>query len=154
MYIVSACLLGVKCRYDGETNLLPVMEELLLRGCAIPVCPEQLGGLSTPRRPVELVGGDGRQVLIGSAKAMTVDGKDVSRQFIAGAKEVLKLALKSGSEAAILKNGSPSCGCTRIYDGSFSGKKIPGMGVTAAILAQAGITVYSEENYHKNGGCK
>jgi len=118
------------------------MAVLMAEGKAIPLCPEQLGGLPTPRPPAQIVGGDGCDVLAGRAWVRTGDGQDVTNAFIKGAREVLKVALLVRAERAILKDKSPSCGPERIYqrDGL-----VPGMGVTAALLAQNGIPVESED---------
>lgn len=141
--LVSACLLGETCRYDGrskpnkEVILLSKKEEL------IPVCPELLGGLDAPRGPSEITGGDGNDVLEGRAKVMSKDGRDVSEFSIKGARAVLEVAQKEGITEAHLKSKSPSCGCGKIYDGTFSGKLKTGDGVTAALLKKNGIRVVS-----------
>lgn len=142
--LVSACLLGQPCRYDGGTFDYPEFRNI---PDAVPVCPEQLGGLPTPRMPAEIVGGDGMDVLIGQAKVLRSDGVDVTQEFLQGAQEALLLALKNGATQAVLKARSPSCGCHAIYDGTFSGKTIPGQGVTAALLAAQGIKLSDEETY-------
>jgi uncharacterized protein YbbK (DUF523 family) len=121
------------------------IQKLIREGKAIPVCPEQLGGLSTPRNPAEIVGGDGEDVLDGKARVMDRTGKDVTEAFIRGAYEALHLAKAVGAKEAILKEKSPSCGSCVIYDGTFQGKKKAGMGVTAALFQRHGIRVYSEE---------
>ena len=112
----------------------------------IPYCPEIAGGLPTPRAGAEIVGGEGIDVIRGKARLINENGKDVTNQFIKGAKNTLKVAKMHHATMAILKQGSPSCGSRFIYDGSFSGKTIPGKGVTAALLEQNGIKVFSEEN--------
>ncbi len=118
---------------------------MLKEGKAIPVCPEQLGGLPTPRNPAEIVGGDGDDVLDGKARVIDLEGNDVTRQFLAGAEQALQLAQKVGATVAILKENSPSCGSSHVYDGSFSGNKKPGVGVTAALFRRNGIRVESEK---------
>ena len=142
MIIVSACLVGLRTRYDGG-RLAP--DEVLLRlarlGQVIPVCPEQLGGLATPREPAEIVGGDGQAVLLREARVLTRDGRDVTEEYIAGAQEVLRLAQLAGVRRAILKERSPSCGSSCIHDGTFSQKLTSGWGVTAALLRREGIEV-------------
>lgn len=143
---MSACLLGVDCKYNGENNFDKEVLKLLSRESLIPVCPEQLGGCSTPRPPVEIVEGDGGGVLDGVSKVMTKDGYDATDNFIKGANEVLKLAQMMNIKKAILKARSPSCGSCSIYDGTFSGKTKKGSGVTAEILERNGITVLSEED--------
>ena len=135
--IVSACLLGYKCRYDARS----CSEILDTEGEAIPVCPECSGGLSIPRSPCEIAGGDGESVLVGEAKVLTKDGEDVTRQFVIGANITLRTALENGVTTAYLKSKSPSCGLGRIYDGGFKGKLKDGDGVTAALLKRNGINI-------------
>jgi len=145
MILVSACLLGINCKYNGENNL---NENILNLGNQIvPVCPEQLGGLSTPRCPCEIVGGDGHDVLCGKARVLTDKGVDVTEAFISGAKMTQQIAEITKSKTAVLKANSPSCGSNSIYDGTFSHKKCPGDGVTAALLKQNGIKVITEEAF-------
>ena len=134
--LVSACLLGICCRYDGRGNPDDAVLSLLNRDdiTLIPVCPEQLGGMSTPRIPSERR--DGRVV--------NRAGEDVTSQFIRGAEEALRIAKLYGCQVAVLKERSPSCGCGRIYDGTFSGKLTDGDGVTAELLRREGIKVYGE----------
>lgn len=150
MIIVSACLAGVNCKYNGGNNLVKEIAELVAKGEALPVCPEQLGGNPTPRPAAEISGGTGAGVLDGKARVIRKDGKDVTAEFIKGAEEVLKLAKLAGASRAVLKARSPSCGCGRIYDGSFSGKLADGNGVTAELLARNGIRVSTEEDFKKN----
>ncbi|WP_124727857.1 DUF523 domain-containing protein [Staphylospora marina] len=147
--IVSACFAGLHCRYDGKHNRVEEIVELIRSGEAIPVCPEQLGGLKTPRPPAEIVGGDGDDVLDGKARVVDNRGNDVTEQFLRGAREALALAKAVGAKHAILKEKSPSCGSCAIYDGTFSGRKKPGAGVTAALFRRHGIRVESEENFSK-----
>lgn len=132
--LVSACLLGLCCRYDGCAK--PNEDVLALRGkhTLIPVCPEQLGGLATPRPPAERKG----------ERAVTKAGGDVTKEYVRGAEQALKLAKLLQCQAAVLKERSPSCGCGQIYDGSFSKTILPGDGVTAALLKANGIPVYGE----------
>ena len=145
MYLISACLCGVNCKYNGKNNLNNRCLELLREEKAILVCPEQLGGLSTPREPAELIGNT-REVLEGiDGKIISISWKDVTEEFLKGAKETLKIAKAIGAKKAILKEGSPSCGCNFIYDGSFSGNKIRGKGLTAYMLEREGIKVISEK---------
>jgi len=145
MIMVSACLAGINCKYDGGNNLIPWIRDLVADGKAIPVCPEQLGGLPTPREPAEIAGGFGGDILEGKARVTTCSGEDVSAAFLRGAVEVLNLARLVGAACAILKERSPSCGSGWIYDGSFTHTPVPGQGVTAALLKENGIPVYSEE---------
>lgn len=141
MIIVSSCLAGIPCRYDAKSKPNPSVVALVESGQAIPLCPECLGGLPTPRPRAEIVGGDGADVLDGIALVRTEDGQDVTESFIKGADAVLKAAREVGAKKAILREKSPSCGSERIYDGSFSGVKRSGDGVAAALLKRNGIIV-------------
>ena len=134
--LCSACLLGVQCRYDGKSNLNEKVLDLATKEILIPVCPEQLGGLPTPRTMAEKKGG----------KVITKDGDDVTDSFKQGAKQVLKLAKIYGCKEAILKQRSPSCGSGKIYDGTFSKTIVNGDGVTAELLKKNGISVKTEED--------
>ena len=146
MILISACLLGCACRYDGKSKPHPLAQELARQGLAVPVCPEQLGGLPTPREPAEIVGGDGRDVLNGRARVMDRQGRDVTAAFVQGAEKALAEMQKCGVTHAVLKGKSPSCGTAVIYDGSFSGTLKPGNGVFAQKLVNEGIPVYTEED--------
>jgi uncharacterized protein YbbK (DUF523 family) len=141
MIIVSACLCGVNCKYSGGNNLNEEVLRLLARGEAIPVCPEQLGGLPTPRPTMEISGGTGADVLDGEARVTSSSGADATECFVKGAQEVLKIAEAAGASEAILKSNSPSCGCGRVYDGTFSGRLVEGNGVTSELLIRNGIKV-------------
>ncbi|MBR6677883.1 MAG: DUF523 domain-containing protein [Oscillospiraceae bacterium] len=132
--LMSACLMGVNCRYDGGGKTLPQLPQLMERYHIIPVCGEVMGGMTTPRIPSERVGD----------KVMDRAGRDVTEHFRRGAEEVLRLARLYGAEKALLKERSPSCGSGEIYDGSFSGTKTAGWGVTAELLRGSGIAVYGE----------
>jgi len=134
--IVSACLAGLATRYDGKDGAHPEVLKLIARGLAIPVCPEQLGGLPTPRAGREIVGD----------RVVTKDGEDSTGAFTHGAEQALKLARLAGCTKAILKARSPSCGSGKVYDGTFSGVLVPGDGVFAAMLKAEGIQVISEED--------
>jgi len=134
MIIVSACLAGLKCRYDGKDNACTKVIDLIKNGCAIPLCPEQLGGLATPRTPAEII----------NNKVIDSDGIDVTENFLAGAEETLKLAELINCKEAILKQRSPSCGFGQIYDGTHSGILISGNGITAQLLHDKGISVKTE----------
>lgn len=134
--LCSACLLGIKCRYDGESKSNKKVLKLAKKEFLIPVCPEQLGGLPTPREPAEQRG----------RKVFTKSRKDVTKSFKRGARQVLKIAKLFGIKEAIFKQRSPSCGCGQIYDGTFSGRIIRGDGVTTALLKRNGIKVVSEED--------
>lgn len=149
MLLVSACLLGVECKYNGLTNAHQQIQELAKRGGVIPFCPEQLGGLSTPRPPVEICGGDGRKVLGREATVLSSRGEDVTEAFLKGARESLKIARLFHSPAALLKEGSPSCGSSSIYDGTFTHTKRKGQGVTAALLEREGVVIFSEEEWER-----
>lgn len=133
MIVVSGCLAGIRCKYNGTESTDKAVLELVKQGKAIPVCPEQLGGLPTPRPCCELLDG----------KVVTTLGADVTVQFLKGAEEGLRLAKLVGATKAILKSRSPSCGCGKIYDGTFSGKLIPGDGLFAEMLKNNGIDVES-----------
>jgi len=134
--LVSACLLGVNCKYDGGNNRNEKIISLLRDEILIPVCPEQLGGLPTPRVPSEIKGD----------RVYSVEGKDLTENFIKGAKETLRIAKLYGVKEAIFKDGSPSCGVNYVYDGTFKGKKIKGKGITARLLEKEGIKVISEKD--------
>ena len=146
MKLVSACLLGIKSTWDGKSKKDEKIIELSKKEILIPVCPEQLGGLPTPRIPQEIQGCSGEKVLDGKCKVKNKTGKDVTKQFIKGAKETLKIAKLFKVKEFIGKSKSPSCGCGEIYDGSFSGKLIKGDGVTTALLKRNGIRVITEKD--------
>jgi len=145
MILVSSCLAGLEVRYDGKHNLIDSIQELVQEGKAIMVCPELLGGLSTPREPAEIVGGRGEDVLDGTAAVVTKSGADVTEPFIRGAYETLNKAQGLKATLVVLKENSPSCGSTHIYNGKFENEKVPGEGVTAALLRRNGIEVISEK---------
>ena len=134
--ICSACLLGYNCRYDGKSKPEKKVMSLALEKVLIPICPEQLGGLSTPRVPSEIQG----------EKVISREGVDVTARFEHGAGEVLKLANLMGCKKAILKQRSPSCGSGQIYDGTFSGNVIKGDGITTKLMKLNGIEVITEED--------
>ena len=147
MRLVSACLLGIKCAWDGRDRYRNrKVIELLRKETLIPVCPEQLGGLATPRDFQEIEKGSGDNVLDGKSRVKNKIGQDVTRQFTGGAKEALKIAKQYNIKEFIAKSRSPSCGCGSIYDGSFSRKLIQGNGVTVALFKRNGIKVISENN--------
>ncbi len=139
--LVSACLLGTPCRYDGNRKPNAAVRALGERYRLIPVCPEVMGGLPTPRLPSERVGD----------RVLRSDGVDVTAEYCRGAESVLNIALCEGCHIAILKERSPACGCGRIYDGSFSGILIPGNGVAADLLLKAGLWVAGESEVE--AGC-
>ena len=146
--IVSTCLVGVHTQWDGGCSKVDDIVALIKSGRAVFLCPEQLGGLSTPREPAEIEEGKtAADVLAGRAKVVARTGQDVTVQFMGGAQEVLAFCQAFGIKTAILKARSPSCGSRRTYDGTFSETTRPGRGVTAELLEQNGIKVYSEETY-------
>jgi len=134
--LVSACLLGVHCNHRGEASPSPAVAEMASRWRLVPVCPESLGGLPTPRPAAELQA-DGT--------VRTVDGADVTAAYHRGAHAAVALARAVGAAEAVLKARSPSCGCDGVYDGTFTRARIAGQGVTAAALTAAGLRVCSEE---------
>lgn len=136
MILVSACLAGYPCRYDGKCNTKKEIVQLVKEGKAIPVCPEQLGGLSTPRPPAEVVSKKGENMRI-----LNINGIDVTKSFINGAQCVLEIAKLYNVKKAILKSKSPSCGYGFIYDGTFNGKLIPGNGLTSELLEKNNISI-------------
>lgn len=135
--LVSACLFGINCRYDGRSKPDKKVIKLATKEILIPVCPEQLGGLPTPREPQEQKG----------SRVFTISGKDVTENFERGAQQTLTIARLLKCKEAIFKQESPSCGCGRIYDGTFTGKLIKGDGVTASLLKKNGIRIMTEEDF-------
>ena len=149
--LVSACLIGENVRYNGrikhhESNMLA---DWKLQGRLVPFCPEVAGGLPVPRPCSEILCNDGSTVLHGHLRIMNIKGKDVTQYFVTGAQKTLELACLHKTKLAILKDGSPSCGSTYIYDGSFSGVKKPGKGVITALLQENNIRVFSEREISK-----
>lgn len=144
--VVSRCLMGDGCRYDGKDQCVAYVKELVKQGRAIPICPEQLGGLSTPRQPSERVG----------TMVISRCGNDISEAFQTGAELALHIAQTHEARMAILKSLSPSCGKGQIYDGTFQGTLCSGNGVTTDLFLQAGIEVLNEEEgyewYEKHQG--
>ena len=132
--LVSACLLGVSCRYDGQSKAYPLMDELCRRHEVVPVCPEIFGGLPTPRVPAERQG----------ERVVTKTGGDVTAEYRRGAGEAVRLAQTLGCTVAVLKERSPSCGSGQVYDGTFTGTLTEGFGVAAERLMAAGIRVIGE----------
>lgn len=132
--LISACLMGINCRYNGKSEIIKELEELKDKYNLIPVCPEIYGGLKTPRNPAERV----------NDKVLTNSGEDVTENYEKGAEEILKLAKFYDCKYAILKERSPSCGFGRIYDGTFSKTTIDGNGVTADLLAKNGVKIIGE----------
>lgn len=139
MYIlVSACLLGINCRYSGDSKLCEDIVALKDKYSIIPVCPEQLGGLKTPRLPAEIKNG----------RVINRNGNDTTEGFAKGAEAVTNIAKLFGCKYAILKKNSPSCGFGVIYDGNFSGKLVEGNGLAADALSKMGVTVLNEDNFN------
>ena len=132
--LISGCLLGLCCRYDGKSKPNENIRALSEKYYLIPICPEQLGGLSTPRDPSEIIG----------ERVVSCTGIDVTAEYRRGAAEALRLSQLFGCKKAILKERSPSCGFGRVYDGSFSGRLVDGDGVAAALLAANGIEIFGE----------
>ena len=135
--LISACLIGLNCKYDGGNNENSKLVELMKEKDLVPICPEQLGGLKTPR-----VSAERKQ-----EKVITKEGVDVTKEYQKGAEEVLNLAKKLNIKKAILKSRSPSCGIDEIYDGTFSHNLVKGDGVTAELLKKNGIEVISSDRY-------
>ena len=139
MIFVSACLVGINCKYNGGNNYNQKIFDLVKEGKAIPICPEQLGGLKTPRVPVEI------KVIDGKRRAINKEGNDVTENFERGALEVLELAKKLNIKKAILQPRSPSCGFKKIYSGNFDKKLVDGNGILAELLLQNGIEILTPE---------
>ncbi|MFA4994833.1 MAG: DUF523 domain-containing protein [Bdellovibrionales bacterium] len=139
MYLVSACLTGVKCRYDGSDCANRIVQDMVNRGVAFPVCPEQLAGLPTPREACEISTDEK-----GNKKVVGKSGRDYTQEYREGAERTLALCKAKGVNEAILKSNSPSCGCGKIFDGTFSGKGVKGDGITTELLKKNGIQVKTE----------
>jgi uncharacterized protein YbbK (DUF523 family) len=144
---VSSCLAGIECRYNGSHSLVEKIKGLVEQNRALLICPELLGGFSTPRESAEIVGGTGEDVLDGNAKVIEKSGNDVTELYIKGAYKALNIIQEANVEYVVLKENSPSCGSTIIYNGEFSNTKIAGEGVTAVLFKRAGIKVISEEQF-------
>lgn len=138
-YIVSACLAGIYCRYNGQRQTHPAVIKLIEEGRAIPVCPEQIGGLATPRPPCEIV----------EDRVLAKTGEDCTHAYELGAEECLRLAKLAGCTAAVLQPRSPSCGIGQIYDGTFSGHLIPGDGILARMCRENGIELHLPDDLRK-----
>ncbi|WP_066051435.1 DUF523 domain-containing protein [Robertmurraya korlensis] len=149
MIVVSACLAGLPVRYNGLSSLEKKIHRLVSEKKAITACPELLGGLETPRQPAEIVGGSGEDVLDGKAKVFDNAGTDVTDAFVKGAYETLAIVKKIQATVVVLKENSPSCGSGKIYDGTFTGEKVKGHGVTAALLRRNGVRIISETQFLK-----
>ncbi len=145
--LISACLKGFACRYNGDSFLLPELETVLSDCQVFPCCPELMGGLAIPRPPAEIRGGDGRKVIAGEAKVVNQLGGECTGEFLKGAYATLKLCEEIKPEVVLFKAHSPSCGVGRIYDGSFRGRFISGDGVTTALLRETGVQICTEEDF-------
>jgi uncharacterized protein YbbK (DUF523 family) len=145
--VVSACLLGAPVRYNGTDKKThhPVLQRWIDEGRVVSVCPEVLGGLGTPRPPAEIVH------VAGLRRVRAIDGRDVTAEFERGAADALEQALRHDARLAVLKEGSPSCGSTFIYDGTFTSARVSGEGVTATLLRQKGLRVFSENELDAAG---
>lgn len=150
MILVSMCLAGINCNYKGESKPNDKVIQLIKMGKAIPICPEQLGGLTTPRSGARILSGNGNDVLEGKTRVITDDGNDVTEQYIKGAKETLEICKKFNIKVVVLKQGSPSCGNKKTQGGEKERKIVNGIGVTVALLKKHGIVVYSEEDLENN----
>ncbi|UOQ49787.1 DUF523 domain-containing protein [Gracilibacillus caseinilyticus] len=150
MILVSSCLAGLKVRYNGTHSLDHRISKLINEHKATPVCPELLGGFSTPREPAEIIDGNGEDVLAGNAKVVEKSGKDVTELYIKGAYITLEKAKQVNATMVVLKENSPSCGSSMIYNGEFIGEKMAGNGVTSALLKRNGLRVISEEQFADN----
>lgn len=149
MIIVSACLIGHKCKYNGGDNRNEPLIKFLEDKKYITVCPEVDGGLPIKRSPAEISTGNGEDVLKGKGQVITIDGEDVTDQFVLGAQHALKQCIMSRAKYAILKEKSPSCGSVFVYDGSFSKNIVAGAGVTTSLLRNNGIVVLNENNFNE-----
>ncbi|MCW2255179.1 uncharacterized protein YbbK (DUF523 family) [Providencia alcalifaciens] len=146
MIAVSSCLLGYSVRYDGKHQLYSPLKQLHDKGLVIGICPEILGGLPTPRTSAEIIGGNGDDVLQGTAKVIEISGQDVTEQYIAGAMIALEQLKQRNISLVVLKANSPSCGSKQIYSGSFDGTVKEGFGVCTAIFRQHNIKVLDENH--------
>ncbi len=146
MRLISACLLGMRCTWSGNDNKNDRAIELSKVETLIPVCPEQLGGLATPRAPQEIQGGTGEDVLDNACRVLNKNGEDVTTEFITGAEETLEIVRQLNIKEFIARSRSPSCGCGRVYDGTFRDRLIDGDGVTTALLRRSGIRITPEED--------
>ncbi len=146
MILVSACLLGTCCNHEGQASPRAAVCELAEDARLVPICPETVGGLPTPRAAAEIVGGAGDDVLAGTARVQNTNGDDVTGAYLRGAAAAVELARATGATRAVLKARSPSCGAHETYDGTFTRTRRAGPGVTAAALRAAGVEVVSEED--------
>lgn len=147
MKIISACLGGINCKYNGGNNYQQVFKDMTDKGDCRLICPETTGGLPVPRLACEIKGGTGLDVIAGYARVIDQLSRDLTDYFLAGAYQTLLVAKNAGADTAILKSRSPSCGVGKIYDGTFSGKLIAGDGVTTALLKLHGLKVINSDEY-------
>lgn len=150
LILLSACLAGINCVYDGTNKFHPIFAKLYEDKKAVIFCPEVLGGFPIPHAPSEIFEGDGFKVLKSEGRVFSCEGKDVTSCFLKGARKTLELAKKHGIKTAVMKSKSPSCGCGLIFDGTFKGKLVSGFGVTAALLKENGIDVISDIDFLEN----
>ncbi|WP_300328125.1 DUF523 domain-containing protein [Fusobacterium sp.] len=141
---VSSCLCGINCKYNGKNNLEPIFLQLLNEGKLVPICPEQLGGLKTPRVPAEIQEDENKK-----RKVINKDGIDVTSEYSLGAERTLEILKALDIKKVIFRRRSPSCGCGEIYDGSFTGTIVNGNGITSELLLKNGIEVITDEEYIK-----
>jgi uncharacterized protein YbbK (DUF523 family) len=141
MYIVSSCLAGINCRYDGGNNLNEKVIKLVKEGKAIPVCPEMLGDLKIPRVPAEIVKNED-----GKRKVINKNGEDVTTEFIKGAMKTVAIAKILEADKAVMKKNSPSCGYGKIYDGTFSNSLVEGNGITIELLIENGVEIITVDD--------
>lgn len=142
---ISSCLCGINCKYNGKNNLDPIFLELVNKGLAVPICPEQLGGLTTPRVPAEIT-----KDFKGNLQVITKNNVNVTNEYILGAERALKILKSLGINKVIFRRRSPSCGYGEIYDGTFSGTITRGNGVTVDLFLKKGIEVITDEDYIKD----
>lgn len=147
--LISSCLIGKKCRYDGCSRTIPGVAKLLKEYTLIDICPEIEGKLSCPRDKNEILKGNGKDVLSGKAKVVSIKGQDNTKNFVEGAIKALDLAFEHKATVALLKSKSPSCGKYEVYNGCFNGVLRKGSGVTAQLLLQNKIRVYTEDEIYK-----
>ncbi|MCK4521065.1 MAG: DUF523 domain-containing protein [Nanoarchaeota archaeon] len=150
MIVVSACLAGINCNYKGESKPNEKIISLIKEGKAIPICPEQLGGLTTPRSGARILSGKGEDILDGNSELITDNGGNVTKEYIKGAEETLRILKMFDCNTVILKQGSPSCGNGKTQGGESERKLVEGDGVTISLLKRNGIKVYSEEDLEDN----
>lgn len=140
--VVSACLIGIPCAYDGKGRISrPLLEKLIGYHAVVAICPEVLGGLKVPREKAEIVGGDGEAVLLGKAKVVNEKGDDITKYYLKGALRAIEIVKNAEAEEAFLREWSPACAVLEIYDGTFTGKKIKGKGVFSALLEKEKIKI-------------